>query len=229
MVKDLQKMTSSKTTSDILIIIPAYNEEGAIGDVIKSLHSLHFNVLVVNDGSTDQTAVIAKLAGATVISHELNRGYEGALESGFEYARRNNFKYLITFDADGQHNPLNLEKIIEALRSGYEIVVGVRPKFQRVSENLFSIFTKYLWGIKDPLCGLKGYSTRLINQCDRFNTYKSVGTELMLRIVKSGLPIKNIEIDIRQRKGKAKFGTGLRPNLRIVKALIMGLFRAKSF
>jgi glycosyltransferase involved in cell wall biosynthesis len=227
MVRDIWKMILSKELTTTLIIIPAYNEALCIGDVIRGLLSLKFNVAVIDDGSTDQTAVIAKLAGATVITHPVNKGYDEALQSGFDYARKNKYEYAITFDADGQHNQNDLERVVKALSIGSYMVVGVRPKFQRMGEYLSALVTDFFWGIKDPLCGLKGYRLRALSGCDKFDTYKSVGTEIMFRIAKSGVPIKNIEIDIRKRNGRAKFGVGIWPNIRIIRALLLGVFKAK--
>lgn len=226
MVSDTWKTILSKEPTT-LIIIPAYNEALCIKDVIRGLLSLNFNVAVIDDGSTDQTAAIAKLAGATVISHLVNKGYEEALQSGFDYARKSKYEYAVTFDADGQHNPNDLEKVVKALNIGSYMAVGVRPKFQRIGEYLFAMVTNFFWGIKDPLCGLKGYRLNALDGCDRFDTYKSVGTEIMFRIAKSGLSIKNIEIDIRKRNGRTKFGVGIRPNIKIIRALLLGVFKAK--
>jgi glycosyltransferase involved in cell wall biosynthesis len=229
MVSDIRKMILSKELTTTLIIIPAYNEALCIEDVIRDLRSLNFNVAVIDDGSTDETAVIAKLAGATVISHQVNKGYEEALQSGIDYARKSGYEYAITFDADGQHNPNDLEKVVKALKMGSRMVVGVRPKFQRIGEYLSALVTDFFWGIKDPLCGLKGYRLGALGDCGRFDTYKSVGTEVMFRIAKSGAPIKNVEIDIRKRNGQAKFGVGIRPNIKIIRALLLGVFKAKPF
>jgi glycosyltransferase involved in cell wall biosynthesis len=185
------------------------------------------DVIVSDDGSTDATESIALAEGATVVNQGANRGYDSALAFGIDSAIKQGCTGVVTMDADGQHNPNDLEKVVKALKIESCMVVGVRPKFQRMGEYLSALVTVLFWGIKDPFCGLKGYRLSALLDCDKFDTYKSVGTEIMFRIAKSGAPIKNIEIDIRKRNGQAKFGVGIRPNIKIIRALLLGVFRAK--
>jgi glycosyltransferase involved in cell wall biosynthesis len=140
----------------LAIIIPAYNESITIQNVIISVIK-YADVIVVDDGSTDDTARLAKLVGAKVISQK-NEGYDSALSKGFEYARNLNYKYLITLDADGEHDTNNLEDFIKRLKLGHDVVVGIRKEKRRISEKIFGYLTVIKYGIFDPLCGLKGYS-----------------------------------------------------------------------
>lgn len=110
-----------------LIAIPAWNEEGSIADVVSSVrrHRPDADVLVVNDGSTDSTARQAHSAGARVISLPFNVGVGGAMRTAFLYAQREGYQALVQVDADGQHDPVDLDGLIEGLADA-DVVVGTR-------------------------------------------------------------------------------------------------------
>src|SRR3989344_1783070 len=108
---------------NVLVGIPAYNEAKVIGDVINSIPEFTdadtvISVLVVDDGSSDQTAFILKKLKVKVISHLINRGLGGALKTLFEYSKVHGFDILVTLDADGQHSGKDIKKIIEPIQSG---------------------------------------------------------------------------------------------------------------
>ncbi len=110
-----------------LIVVPAWNEAGRIGRVIRDLFQHGWNnILVVDDGSDDATILLAKEAGAKVVSHLINRGQGAALETGNEYARRNGFDIVVHFDGDGQLSPDDIKGAIEKINSGYDVVLGSR-------------------------------------------------------------------------------------------------------
>lgn len=110
-----------------LIVVPAYNEAERIGRVIRDLFEHGWNnVLVVNDGSSDATIVVAEQAGAKVISHIVNRGQGAVLETGNEYARRNGFDVVVHFDGDGQFCAADIKEAVEKIFSGYDVVIGSR-------------------------------------------------------------------------------------------------------
>ena len=165
--------------SSTAIIIPAFNEEKNIGSVI--LNAKNFgDVIVIDDFSQDKTKIIAQNSGAKVISHNLNMGYSKALNTGFSFASSLNYDFLITLDADGQHDPNMLLCFQQALENGADCVLGYRDEKQRFAEILFSVFTKAKWGILDPLCGLKGYRLDLYLKLGCFDKHNLIGTELML-------------------------------------------------
>ena len=115
------------TVSESLVAIPAWNEESSIGDVIGKIlaHQPQVDVLVVDDGSIDDTARRAREAGATVVSLPFNVGVGGAMRTAFLYARREGYKALVQVDADGQHEPADLDRLLNGLESA-DIVVGTR-------------------------------------------------------------------------------------------------------
>lgn len=113
---------------DVFIVIPAFNEEERIAPVVRSLRDVGFkNIVVVDDGSKDQTAEQAYRAGAHVFRHVINRGQGAALQTGNTYARRQAAKIVVHFDGDGQFNPDDIAPAIDALSRGtYDIVFGSR-------------------------------------------------------------------------------------------------------
>lgn len=228
MGKASRAMILNKVASEVLILVPAYNESKTIGSLVENIFSKGYDVLVVDDGSKDGTGKLAELTGANVVVHEVNRGYDMALKSGVEFAKKKNYKFLVTFDADGQHDVEDLMGFINCLEEGCDVVVGVRPQFQRFGESLFAMLSILFWGIKDPLCGFKGYKVEALNKAPYFDSYGSIGTEFTIRAARSGFAIQNLEINLHLRNGSPKFGSGIRPNLKIVRALILGIIYAKS-
>jgi len=115
------------TTPRALVAIPAWNEQGSIADVIAKVreHRPDADILVVNDGSTDETADRAMNAGATVISLPFNVGVGGAMRTAFLFAKRNGYTALVQVDADGQHDPADLDRLIDGLADA-DVVVGTR-------------------------------------------------------------------------------------------------------
>jgi glycosyltransferase involved in cell wall biosynthesis len=111
-----------------LVVIPAYNEEAAISGVLGELRRVRpdFDVLVVDDGSTDQTTVLAREAGAIVVSLPFNLGIGGALRTGFVFAVRHDYQRAVQFDGDGQHDPSQIEALLGALDAGADMAIGSR-------------------------------------------------------------------------------------------------------
>lgn len=116
----------------ISVVLPAKNESGAIGDTIKKIHALGIvnEILVINDGSTDSTQQVAEQAGAKVISHPYSKGNGAAIKTG---ARVATGEIIIFMDADGQHDPNDIPKMLEKIKHGYDLVVGARQKGSQAS------------------------------------------------------------------------------------------------
>ncbi len=200
------------------IVIPAYNEADTLGELLRSV-SGYGRSIVVNDGSTDLTASVALSHNAELVNHKENMGYDAALSSGITKAAELGCAYVITIDADGQHNPSLIEEYIKRFDEGYELVLGVRDKTQRISEKIFSIISMLLWNIKDPLCGMKGYDISFYNKEAGFNSFESIGTEFAVYSVISGKRYAEIPILTRARLDAPRFGRGLRANFKIIRAL----------
>ena len=113
--------------NDVLVVVPAFNEAASIGQVLDGIQSHGFRVLVVDDGSTDETSVVAHQKNAIVLSLPLNVGVGGALRCGFRYAVENGFSAIIQCDADGQHLPSHLDDLVEATnRTDAHMMIGSR-------------------------------------------------------------------------------------------------------
>ena len=203
----------------VAIVIPAFNEENTIFDVVHSVKE-YGSAIVIDDASTDNTRQLAKDAGAIVISHNRNKGYDEALNSGFVEADRCDFDAIITFDADGQHSSKMLKKYIDNLKQGVDLVLGVRPKPARFSEWIFMLYTRIRFGWKDPLCGMKGYSMILYRSQGYFDSYSSVGTELSYYGFKNKYSLKQLSIPINKRVDTPRFFSIFRSNIYILKVLV---------
>ena len=209
---------------DLAIIIPALNEAATIGGVVASLAGVG-RIVVVDDGSDDATGKIAHDNGAEVVRHAVNGGYDAALGSGFARADELGCAYAITLDADGQHPAEMIATYLAALDGGADLVLGIRDRLQRFGEHAFAWAARLRYGIRDPLCGMKGYRMALYRELGHFDSYRSIGTELMLHAAANGAAIVQIPLDTREREDAPRFGRLLRANLRILRAMAIGLSR----
>jgi len=223
-------------SNKIAIIIPAYNEGSSITRVINELNEIINNaaeVVVVNDCSTDNTSEMAKVTGASVVNLKTNHGYSKAIEQGLTYACNIlNADYLITMDADGQHDPHSVKKLLVELQMNeFDLVIGRRARCARFSERLYGVYYKYKFGINDPLCGLKGYRTSVFSKYGKFESFDSVGTELLTWSLLNKYRIKQLDVKIREREDEPRFGSLYSANKRIFKSLIksMNFIRKNNF
>jgi len=205
-------------------VIPAFNEARSIHRIVQKV-SQRALAIVVDDGSTDNTAALARAAGAHVVSHPFNRGYDDAIETGIRTAIALGCTFAVTMDADGQHDAILLDLFRAELEAGADLVVGQRDRTQRWSESLFCYAGRHIWGLNDPLCGMKGYRLSLLAKAASFNTYNSIGTELAVRLIKGGINVSQPKIKTTRRDGVSRFGGGLHANLRICKALWIGILK----
>lgn len=152
----------------ILIVIPAYNEERFISSVITGIRNAFNNadILVINDGSKDNTSKIASEAGAMVISHPYNLGYGAGLQTGFKYAASKDYEYVITMDADGQHSPESIPSLFQSMNeTGADVVIGSRflgggykmSFARRIGAWIFASIAKFYSGYRftDPTSGFQ--------------------------------------------------------------------------
>ena len=210
--------------SRVAIVIAAFNEESTIAAVVCSAKAFG-QPIVVNDCSKDETANKAKSVGAILVNHSINKGYDAALNSGFKKAALLGFDYIITLDADGQHDPSLLRMLISEFENGATLVLGVRDSKARFAEHIFGFYTRFRYGILDPLCGLKGYSFPVYELFGHFDSYGSIGTELMLRAVANGKDFKQVPFQAKDRLDKPRFGRLLIANFRILRALLIWIIK----
>ena len=188
-----------------LACIPAYNEENHIADVIKKSLLYVDQVVVCDDGSTDDTAKIAKSAGAIVISQS-NQGYGAAISTLFDYARRNNAKIMVTLDSDGQHNPEQIPLLLDAIIThGVDVSVGSRflgdteaSGYRKAGIKIITSAANYGTNLKisDSQSGFRAYSRKAISTIHPTEQGMSVSTEILLKISNKGLSLAEVPISI---------------------------------
>lgn len=202
----------------VAIVVPALNEAATIGAVLERVRD-YGHPIVVDDGSSDATAQVARAAGAEVVSHGVNQGYDGALNSGFARAAELGYTHVITIDADGQHNPAQLREMIDHLAQGYQLVLGVRDRLQRVGETIFAAVARRLWQVADPLCGMKGYAIELYRDAGHFDSFQSIGSELAVRSMANRCRYIEMDIITRDRADAPRFGRRFAANYKILRAM----------
>ena len=205
----------SKSTSPqhITVILPAYNEEVSIGSVVLLTRFYADKVIVVDDGSSDRTAEIARKAGAEVIIHEVNTGKGGALKTGFEAAAGMGADVVVTMDSDGQHNPSEIPKLVAPIIEGdAEMVNGSRylngldkntPAYRRVGQTVLDGFTNINSGLKitDSQSGFRAFAASTID-IFRFNANgMAIESEMLADAGKAGLRITEVDIGVRYDVG----------------------------
>ena len=208
------------------IVIPALNESATITSIVEAVGKYEVPI-VVDDGSTDDTASLALESGAVVVIHEVNRGYDVALNSGFIKAAELGSTIIVTVDADGQHDPLLIQQFIDAIELGADVVVGIRSRRQRFAEHLFAWYTCLRFGVNDPLCGMKAYRTIVYEELGHFDSYGSVGTELMIFAAKNKYRFEQIAFNVRERNGDSRFGRILLANYKIIRAILFSVWHLK--
>lgn len=207
-----------------VVIIPAYNEEGTIAEVIVRSLPYADTVLVVDDGSTDATAAVAACAGAQVISHPLNRGLGAAIGTGMQAARNLGADVVMTLDADGQHLPEEIPRFVEALGHGADAVIGSRmltfegnmPFLRRVYQRIGNVVTFLLFGkrVTDSQSGFRAFSARAADAMDLRTDRMEVSSEIISEIHRCQLtyaevPITAVYTDGSLRKGQS-FSVGVK-------------------
>lgn len=219
----------------LAVVIPAYNEEFAIGQVIQhvisaDLPGIEKKIIVVNDGSSDKTGEIANSKGALVVSHLLNRGVGGALGTGMEAALRWGADLVVTCDADGQHSADDIGRVVEPIRSGRaDAVIGSRmiepgdmPWTRRIANRLANLATWVLLGVSttDSQSGLRAF-TRFAAEGIRITTHRfEASSEICgeikrLHLRSVDVPIKTIYTDYSLSKGQG-FRVGLKTLFRLI-------------
>jgi len=206
--------------SDVAILIPALNEAATIETVVSGAR-LHGDVIVIDDGSTDDTAARARAAGAHVVANPGPNGYDSANNAGFVEAERLGYPLAVTMDADGEHDPAYVQSFRRALlEDGVKLAIGRRPRPQRFAEALLAYYFRRRFGINDPLCGMKGYRIELFRENGAFDHVGSIGTELMFNSVRRGHRYREIEVSGRKRRDTPRFGRSFKANCRIGLALV---------
>lgn len=207
-----------------LAAIPAYNEEIAIGSVVLRCRAYVDEVLVIDDGSDDRTADVAKLARATVHANGVNEGKGAALQYAFEYAKSHGFDALVLLDADGQHDPAEIPDLLEPILQGEaDLVIGVReratskmPIYRRFGQRVLDLLTAAgtKEAITDSQSGFRTLSRRAIESIVLDEASFSVESEMLFEAKEAGLRIAEVPIRARydiegSTKGPVSHGFGV--------------------
>ncbi len=203
-----------KDKPGVTVVIPAFNEEAAIGETVAKIRRLYpdFQIIVVDDGSSDNTAEVAAKAGAEVIRHPYNIGNGAAVKTGIRNAAG---RYVVLMDGDGQHRPEDIPRLLEEMKR-YDMVVGARDARgqaslgRRIANWCYNKLASYVgkFPIKDLTSGFRVFETDTVRRYLYLfpNTF-SYPTTSTLAYLRSGLTIKYVPIKVSKRIGKSKIST----------------------
>jgi glycosyltransferase involved in cell wall biosynthesis len=231
----------------ILTVIPAYNEEkniaGVIGEIKKSFPNT--DIVVINDGSEDKTKKCVQAAGAKLINLPYNMGYGAALQTGFKYAIKNKYNYVIQIDGDGQHDPADISRLLEPLFLGEaDVVIGSRflgekkykaPFLRLLGMMVFSFLASILTGqkITDPTSGYQALNlngTRFY--ASEYYPVDFPDADVIIMLHRAGLKVKEVPITMYQSPENKSMHAGLKPVYYIFKmflSIFLTLLRNDTF
>ena len=218
-----------------LVLIPAYNEESRIGTVVQRVREMYpdFDVLVVNDGSRDNTVGAAAAAGATVVSHPFNMGYGVAIQTGYKYALRQGYDALVQMDGDGQHDPSFIPQLLAPVLAGEaDFVLGSRflgiesyePSLaRRAGMAFFRRLISWLIGqpITDSTSGFQAFNRRVI----RFFTTEVFpcdypDADMLLTLHRAGFSIREVPVRMYASATGKSMHSGWKPIYYMFKMLL---------
>lgn len=226
---------------DTLLVVPAFNEAQNLVHVLPRLleqFRLDADVLIVDDGSQDGTSSVCLKYPVRVVRHPWNMGYSAALLTGYQYASEHGYHFVLQYDADGQHDPLDLLEVLKALQGGSEhLVIGSRylgdSGFNPGSLKSFAIcifcgiiriFTRRI--VTDPTSGIRGVSHHIFRYYAKQNHFPSdyPDADFVMDVLLRGWGIKEVAVGHRDRMAGKSMHSGLKPVLYIVKVVVsMGI------
>ncbi|GGD76348.1 glycosyltransferase family 2 protein [Paenibacillus nasutitermitis] len=228
-------------TSDILVIIPAYNEEATLARTVHELRRhTPYDFVVVDDGSKDRTPDIIRKEGFPSLRHAVNLGIGGSMQSGYRYADKMGYSYAIQLDADGQHRPEDIFKLVEYMQSsGCDMVIGSRfversgykgSPLRRFGIFYFHWLVRLLTGVSiyDPTSGFRIVGRSTIEQFSRAYPTDYPEVEVLVSLSKQGRSIKEISVEMRSRQGGTSSINWSKSIYYMMKVTMISLIR-KSF
>ena len=206
----------------VWIIVPAYNEATMIGAVVEELRQRYEHVVLIDDGSVDDTAAVARRHGATVLRHALNRGQGAALQTGIQFALQRGAEVVVTVDSDGQHLTEDIETLLAPLRAGRaDVVLGSRfsgsargiPLFRRALLSAAVVFTRLVSGarVTDTHNGLRAFTREAAAMLDIRLDRMAHASEILDQIMRHRLrfeevPVHVLYTDYSRDKGQRSLG-----------------------
>jgi len=229
-----------KGRREVLIIIPAYNEEESIGQVVADVKcSADFaDILVINDGSTDNTAAVARRSGATVLNLPYNLGIGGAVAAGYKLAEEMSYDYVVRLDGDGQHNPDDVRRLLAPVEQGQaDVAFGCRfcggfgsyrpPLARWLGIRFFGLVVSLVVGqeIHDATSGLRCANRKAIRYFARYSPQDYPEVESHILLNKAGLSEVEVPVTMRARMGGHSSIDALRSVYYAFKVLLAILIR----
>jgi glycosyltransferase involved in cell wall biosynthesis len=228
----------------VLVIMPAYNEEANITRVIENVCGCvpDVDILVVDDGSTDSTVYLAKAAGAEVVSHPFNLGYGVACQTGFKYAWRYNYDYVVQMDTDGQHEPRCIPDLLAAVQDpAVDIVLGSRwlglaeykgPLLRKFGKFFFGFLASLLtqYQVTDPTTGFQALTRQVVHfYCTNAYPVDYPDADVIIMLDRAGFRIKEVPVIMyRDESGQSMHAGLLRPiyyGMKMMMSIAMTLLR----
>lgn len=194
---------SRYTPENVLVLLPAFNEETRIVPVIEAVRSMRFPVLVVDDGSKDATAERSKAAGAELIKLRENGGKGGAMRRGFDWFLGRGYAAVVMMDADGQHDPQDLWNFLSALDSGADFVIGNRMTdlrgmsiLRRATNKFMSALLSRKAGIAvpDTQCGYRAITRQALRDMRLTVSRFEIESEMILQASEMGLTVRSVPV-----------------------------------
>jgi glycosyltransferase involved in cell wall biosynthesis len=187
---------------NVCALIPIYNQETTITSVVEKTHAFISSVVVIDDGSSDDSARMAEKSGAYVLKNPANQGKGAALKKGFDYALKNGYDAVITLDGDGQHAPEEIPRFLHMCTSS-DILLGTRmltphsmPFFMMVTNRIMSVFISLLAGVKitDSQSGFRLIRASVLKKISLHTNHYEMESEQLLKASRHGFRIKEIPI-----------------------------------
>jgi glycosyltransferase involved in cell wall biosynthesis len=233
------EMKDSKDSNGIFLIIPAYNEEKTIGEILEKISKLNYKIVLVDDGSKDNTYKIAKKYrdkypdNIFIYRHVLNRGLGAALKTGMNGALENNAKFVVTFDADGQHEIADIAKVCKPLIDGKaDFVIGARPfedmprskNFANTMMNLVTLIF-YKTKVKDSQSGLRAFKADIIPDLSILSQGYGVSSEFIREIRQKNFKLEEVTITTIYTPETQAKGTNIFAGLKIIFKMIFDIIK----
>lgn len=220
--------------SELLIVIPAYNEEENIENVVTFIREKYsqYDYIVVNDGSKDHTADICRKNGYELLNLPVNLGLAGAFQAGLKYAYAKGYSYAIQFDADGQHRPEFIEPMLNRIKEGYDIVIGSRFVDERKGKSLRMVGSKMLTvaikmttgsRVADPTSGMRMFSKNMIREFAQNLNY-GPEPDTVSYLLKNGAKISEVKVRMDERQAGESYLNLTNSCKYMIKMLISILF-----
>ena len=221
-------------SAKIVVAIPCFNEDRFIGSVVAKSRKYADEVIVIDDGSYDDSAQVAEIAGASVYKHEVNRGYGAAIRNCLAKGIKHHADILVTIDGDGQHDPQDILELIKPIQMGEaDVVIGSRfldkkseaPFYRRIGQHALNVATNVGSGHKlsDSQSGCRAYTSEALKKLNLTESGMAVSSQIQFAIKEAGLRVSEVPIGVsyEEKSKRNPVGHGLNVLTRIVVLFIL--------